>query len=360
MKNLIFATLAIVLLYSCSTVHSGFFSEKDARPLPGEIKRPLAYEQSIMDEVRTCDGRPGPAYWQQFTEYSIEAYLEPESYTLSGTVDITYFNHSPDTLNELQLELVQNIHSEEAPKLRPTEITGGMHIDNVAAQAKSLEQNIDHGHGYLIDGTRMVVFLPEPLIPSDSTSLSMDFSFKIPQRGAGGRMGHSRDNLFYLGYWYPHMVVYDDVVGWHPDPFLGQAEFYHGFADYHLTLFAPENWLVMATGDFLNPEEVLSPGVYSRWMEAWNSDEPVMVYDDDPDKPATLSYEKHRTKREPSGNIAEGRLLAWEFQAENVRDVAFSATRHSFWEAARTPVGDLTGNGETDYTLINTFWRDKA
>jgi aminopeptidase N len=40
--------------------------------------------------------------------------------------------------------------------------------------------------------------------------------------------------------------------------------------------------------------------------------------------------------------------------------VAFSATLESRWEGARTPVGDLTGDGATDYTRINTYYRETA
>ena len=48
-------------------------------------------------------------------------------------------------------------------------------------------------------------------------------------------------------------------------------------------------------------------------------------------------------------------LLRWRFVAENVRDAAFSATKQSIWEAGRTSVGDLDGDGEEDFTSINTF-----
>jgi hypothetical protein len=52
----------------------------------------------------------------------------------------------------------------------------------------------------------------------------------VPRAGAGARMGWDGDDLFYLAYWYPQMTVYDDVVGWHPDPFVAVTEFHSHFA----------------------------------------------------------------------------------------------------------------------------------
>jgi hypothetical protein len=52
--------------------------------------------------------------------------------------------------------------------------------------------------------------------------------------------------------------------------------------------------------------------------------------------------------------------LEWRFGAENVRDFAFSATLRSRWDAARTPVGDRTGDGRVDHAMVETLWRESA
>ncbi len=320
------------------------------RIVPSGLVPPAGYLNAVERQTRTADGRPGEGYWQQHAAYELNAMLDPSLKRLRATAGIWYFNNSGDRLDELHLELVQNFHAEGVPRNRPAEITGGMQFNRVMAGQITLEENAGGAgaeHGYRINGTRMLMRLPEPLEPGDSTDLFFEYSFNIPESGAGGRMGHSRENVFFLGYWYPHMVVYDDVVGWHPDPFLGTAEFYHGFADYRACVRAPEEWIVMATGDLLNAREVLSDEVYRRWKQSWESDEPVRVY-------SAGSGPFHR-----QGGDHEG-WLKWCFSAENVRDFAFSATRESHWETARTPVGDRTGDGSTDYTVINTFWREEA
>jgi hypothetical protein len=340
------------------------------RLLPREVVPPRGYRLSVMRDNRTPDGRPGVNYWQQFAEYDIEAVLDPEERTLTATARITWHNNSPDTLRRVHLELVQNHHAEGAVRNRPAEVTGGIKLERVVVDGTGYTDERISRNRYTVNGTRMSFWLPDAVAPGGSAEIEIDYHFLIPQQGAGGRMGHSRDNLFYLGYWYPHMVVNDDVVGWHPDPYLGQAEFYHGFGDYNLTIHAPEGWIIMATGELQNAEEVLDPDLLSRWRKAGKSDEPVRVFTAGAGERATKAAGANRSRNRSSAtrgsgsdgrpDLTSGDMLAWRFAARNVRDVAFSATLESHWDAARTTVGDLTGNGHTDYTLINTFWREEA
>ncbi len=326
------------------------------RPLPREAKPPEGYLRAVDEGIRTADGRPGDDYWQQFTEYDIDITLDPDSKTLGGTARITYHNHSPDELRHLHLELVQNLNQPGVRRNRPAEVTGGVSLHDVIVNGDTLTDESGRSARYSIQGTRMVIRPEEPVKTDTSVELEISYDFTIPRQGAGGRMGHSGDNLFYLGYWYPHMTVYDDVVGWHPDPYLGQAEFYHGFADYDLRIRAPEDWIIMATGELQNPTDVLDPELASRWEDARKQDEPMRIFTAGSDQPATV----RAASSGDAGAAGTDTLLTWHYRAENVRDVAFSATLESNWEAARTAVGDRTGDGETDYTLINTFWRDEA
>lgn len=340
------------------------------RPLPRVVTPPGGYQLSVMRGNRTPDGRPGANYWQQFTEYDIEAVLDPDDRTLTAAARITWHNHSPDTLRRVHLELVQNHHAEGTVRNRPAEVTGGVSLLRVEADGIGYTNERTSPHWYDVNGTNMSFRLPDAVAPGGSAEIEIHYRFVIPQRGAGGRMGHSGDNLFYLGYWYPHIMVYDDVVGWQSDPYLGQAEFYHGFGDYNLTIHAPEGWIVMATGQLENAAEVLDPEVLSRWKKAGKSDETIRVFTAGTGERATKNAEVDRdgrsseTRRGSVGNAEPSFIpddyLTWRFSARNVRDVAFSATLESHWDAARTPVGDLTGDGRTDYTLINTFWREEA
>lgn len=313
------------------------------RPVPYPIDYPREFDDAILNGTRSASGRPGPEYWQQFAEYDISAELVPEDHMLYGRVRITYHNNSPDDLNNLHLELIQNHHAEGVIRNEEAEITGGMELYHVEVEGTRLED----GDGYSVNNTRLVLDPEDAIESGETVDLMIRYSFQIPQQGAGGRMGYSDDNVFYIGYWYPQMVVYDDVLGWHPDDYLGRAEFYHGFADYNLSITAPENWLILGTGELLNGEEVLQEKIYDRAQQAWQSDTTYQVITADDLGDFTQPADAAGT-------------LTWQFHAEDVRDVAFSATSESLWDAARTPVGEPDENGDQQYAKVNSVYRESA
>jgi hypothetical protein len=159
-------------------------------------------------------------------------------------------------------------------------------------------------------------------------------------------MGWSKDNLFFIAYWYPQMAVYDDVVGWHPDQFVGTTEFYADFANYDYTIDMPAGWVLIGTGNLANARDVLSADVYQRLQRAEGSDQAVHI----------IAREHLNTATAAGTN---GRLQ-WHFTADSVRDVAFSATRASLWDAQRTPVGDRNGDGRADYARVDAIYRESA
>lgn len=317
------------------------------RALPGPLVPSRDFLAAVARGTRTLTGRPGPAYWQQASRYALTARVFPEERRLEGTARIRYTNNAPQALERLHVELAQNLHREGVVRNEPAEVTGGVDLRRVALDGRPLAEGAEGAAArYAVEGTQLVLFLPTPLAPGASAELEIDWAFRIPQAGAGARMGYSGDDLLFLAYWYPKVAVYDDVHGWFTDPFQGTAEFYHGFGDYTLTVEAPTGWLVMATGALQNADEVLAPAVAERLRRAHAGDATVQVVGPSEFGAAT------RPGR-------DGRL-PWRFSAQQVRDVAFSLTRASIWDAARTPVGDRDGDGETDYAHINTFYRPAA
>jgi hypothetical protein len=309
---------------------------------------PLGYARAEGRGTRTATGRPGPNYWQQWSSYRIDARLLPEQRRLEGRVDIWYHNRSPDSLTVLHLELAQNLHAPGVVRNEPAEVTGGVELRRVAlAGTQVRESTTGTGPRYDVQGTRLRIVPGGAVRSGDSISINIDYAFAIPQAGGGQRMGYSGDDLFFIAYWYPQMVVYDDVVGWHPDPFLSLAEFYHGFASYDITIDAPAGWLVRSTGRQTNEEQTFAPQVLQRLRQASQSDTVITV----------ISAAQFGTSPTRAGQAGRVR---WQFRADTVRDVAFSATRRSIWDVARTPAGDLTGDGQPNHTRIEALYRETA
>src|SRR5688572_5768075 len=63
---------------------------------------------------RNAAGAPGPAYWQNRADYTIEASLDEKNHTLNGRGTITYKNASPDALTYLWLQLDPNLFDQHA------------------------------------------------------------------------------------------------------------------------------------------------------------------------------------------------------------------------------------------------------
>lgn len=318
------------------------------RPLPYPVNPPADFARAVERGTRTLSGAPGPRYWQNWTDYRLRTRLYPREKRLEGSAEIAYRNNSPDTLRRLVIDLDQNLHMPGVPRNEPAEVTGGVELRRVAVGGRTLAAAAAGAQGarYTVEGTKMTVVPPSPVLPNSSVKLQLEWAFAIPQAGAGARMGYSEDNLFFVAYWYPQMAVYDDVGGWHPDPFLGNAEFYSGFGSYDVSVEAPAGWVVMGTGRLVNPEETLAPAVLERLRLAERSDSVVQVL-----APGQFA---NATAQSRDG------WLRWHFRADSVRDVAFSATRASRWDAARTPVGDRDGDGAADYTRVDAFYREPA
>lgn len=344
------ALIAAALLAGCGAPSSGPAPLEGPvrieRPIPYPVTPPADYQRAVTAGTRTPAGAPGPRYWQNRADYAIRARVIPDRKRLEGSETITYTNNSPNPLNTLQVDLTLNHHAPGVVRNEAAEVTGGVEVSRVALGGEALTQGGRTGPRYTINGTRMVVTPAAPVQPGATVQIAIDFAYTVPQQGAGGRMGWSSDDLFFFAYWYPAMAVYDDVVGWHPDPFRGTAEFYADFGTYDVTIDAPAQWIVAGTGTLQNAEQTLAPAILQRYRQGIASDQVVNVV-----------TEADFGRVTPAGSDG---TVSWRFRADSVRDHAFSVTLRSNWDAARTSVGDRDGDGRMDYTEIHAFWRPSA
>ena len=310
----IFLVLGLVLVpILAQDVHG-----QSARPVPHPLLPPPHYELAVEHQTRTAEGMPGRAYWQNRASYEIDAVLSPATSMLRASGRVRYFNESPGALERIYLYLRQNLHRPDAIRNREVPLTDGLRLNSVRiGDAPLVERTSFLRPGYSVDGTILRVELPDVLAPGDSVDLHLSWSFEVPGLGTP-RMGQDGE-VFFLGFWYPQMAVYDDVVGWNIDPYMGAGEFYMDFADYEVRLTVPARWLVAATGVLQNPAEVLSPTVRERLASLATADSVVhVVTAADPD-PATAD--------------SETGTLTWHFRAERARDFAFGTSARYVWDA---------------------------
>ena len=315
------------------------------RPIPGPVVPPAYFLGALQRGTRSQDGSPGPNYWQVYSEYDIDVSLDPETGNLSGSETIRFHNRSPLELRALQLFLHQNIHAEGVARNRAVEVTGGVRLEGVQAEGVELSPLRQPSEpGYAVDGGVMTLLLPEPVRSGESVELAIDWSFLVPQNGAG-RMGHSNREMYFLAYWFPKIAVLDDLRGWDAESYQG-AEFYEGYGDYDVRITVPYGWTVMATGTLENPEEVYTLQTRERMAEALAADTMVQI--------AT------RADRE-NGSVTlspENGSLTYAFHAENVRDFTWTASDTQLWTGTSSRVPDRDGDGAEDRVAIHSFWRE--
>jgi hypothetical protein len=342
--------LLLSLLSACSTgrptpaapapVPGGGATRARAMPLPVL----QGFEQAVVNGTRSRTGAPGPRYWQQWSEYKLEAELNPISKRLTGHGTITYYNRSPDTLGTVYIQLLHNIFAPGAK--HDTNVpwsVEGVDLARVAAQGTTLTATSGTAPGYEVNGTVMQLRLPKVIPPGGSASFEFVWRLRVPPDGAprGGQDGE----VYFLSYWYPQMAVYDDINGWQIDQYLGNAEFYMGYGDYDVSLTVPAGWLVTGTGTLENPGDVLSAQTRARLDSASSSAAIVHIVGDN-DREAGRST-----------TVGKDGKLTWHYRAKNVRDVSWGASARYLWDATTAAVGDADGDGKPDTSAIYSFYR---
>ncbi|GAB2783271.1 M1 family metallopeptidase [Rhabdobacter roseus] len=284
------------------------------------------------NEYRTGGGLPGPRYWQNRADYKANVTLDEAAGTLTGDVELTYKNNSPDALEFIWLQLDQNAFNDHSRGGKTTPITGGR-FGNIGFDGgnKITSVTVQQGKGkaveanYIISDTRLQVRLTDPLkAGGDVVKIKIGYSFKIPQYGSD-RMGtlQTKNGIIYeMAQWYPRVCVYDDIEGWNVLPYLGAGEFYLDYGDFEYNVTVPWDHIVVGSGELLNPREVLTSEQIKRLDDARKSDQTVMI----------------RTAEEvtsPASRPKQSGTLTWRFRCQEARDVAWGTSKAFVWDAAR-------------------------
>jgi hypothetical protein len=313
MRSVLFTTLFIVSV--------GFASAQ-------QLYMPRNIAHAYIAGTRAPDGRPGPKYWQNKGVYNISISVAPPARAVTGSEEITYTNNSPDTLKELVIRLELNSHQPEAPREQPIStdyLTSGVHIDGFSENGKA--KDWDEKTNDKIKGlTWFQAKLETPLQPGQSVKLSIRWHYDLSVKSS--REGMIDPSTAFVAYFYPRVAVYDDTDGWDTQFFTEGHEFYNDFNDYTFQVTAPKNFIVWATGDLLNADEVLKPEFAARLKSSFTSDDVIHV--------ATL--------KELSDKVVtqQADTLTWKWKADNVSDVAIGVSDHFIWDAGSVVVDKAT------------------
>ena len=277
-----------------------------------------AYEKG----TRSPDGKPGKEYWQNSAEYKIEVEVDPSSYQITGSEEVTYHNKSPDTLKQIVLRLYPNVFKKGSARdyaINPEAISDGVSINKVEIDDRSI--NLENQSIFRVTNTIAVIYLPETILPKSSKDFSIEWSFSLSPK-ATLRMGVYDSTSVFVGYWYPQVAVYDDIDGWDYYNYGGQVEFYNDFANFDVSITLPNNFGVWATGELQNPEEVLTENIFERYSAAKESDTVTRIITADELNSAS-AYKTDENKN------------TWIYNASDVTDFAFAFSDHYLWDGLR-------------------------
>ena len=325
-----------VLLVICAAAQAQHLNNAGSNH--GNRFEQLSYLLPTPNEYRTASGAPGSKYWQQRADYDISCELDENNLTLTGTETITYYNNSPDPLSYLWLQLDENIHDANSdnnrnnrsamkPQMNDRDLTDmepwrkmdgyGIKITRAESSGKALS--------YTINQTMMRIDLATALQPGQKFVFRLDWHYKIPDRtyqlGRGGYEFFPGDgnHVFTMSQWYPRMAVYSDFQGWQNLQFTGGAEFALTFGNFKVKMAVPADHMVAATGQCRNYNQVLSAAQLKRWQQAQTAEKPLEI--------ATLDEAVNNEKDKSTEK------KTWIYEAENVRDFAWTASRKFIWDA---------------------------
>lgn len=288
-----------------------------------ELYMPRNIKKSYSSGVRSMDGKPGKNYWQNHGNYNIAMSVNADTKVVSGTETIVYENNSNDTLKNLRIRFVNNIHKKTSP--RAVQNSDGFFTDGLTITALKIEGEVykEDGKDW---GTVGIVKMKKAMRPHSKIIIDIDWNYPLSE--VSGREGQIDKTTFFVAYSYPRVSVFDDYNRWDDLPHTSGQEFYNDFNDYTYSVKAPKNYVVYGTGDLLNPDEVLQPEFASRLKKSYITDEILHIANEQEMKSGVVT-------KQSDWNV-------WKFEAKNITDVCFALSDHYLWDASSVLVDKKT------------------
>jgi hypothetical protein len=297
-----------------------------------QLFSPIFYTQNGT-EYRAADGEPGPQYWQNRADYQLAARLDDKTNEITGTEVLTYTNNSPQKMDFLWMQLEQNLYKEGSRgALMEAAVGSRNHSRGVSYDGYDIKSVTINGVAvkFKVIDTRMQLFLPSALAAKGGkVAVKIEYSFIVPDYGSDrtGVQQTRNGKIFTVGQWYPRMCVYDDVMGWNTIPYNGPSEFYLEYGDFDVSITAPANHIVFASGELQNPQDVYTPLQQQRWAEAANSDKTVII-------------RSANEVRNPTSRPVGKPELTWHYKITNSRDAAWASSAAFIVDAAKINLPD--------------------
>lgn len=292
-------------------------------------KMPLEIAKAFQNGTRSNDGMPGPNYWQNYSDYKINAELNTVDSKLLGSESIVYHNNSPDSLGIIVMRLYPDFYKKGNARSWPIgddDLTDGTLINKLNINGKDID--INNKKSVSRSATNLYITLENKLLPGDSLTLEIDWEFNIPRK-RWVRMGNYGNDRLFIAYWYPQIAVYDDIDGWDRIEYFGTVEYYNDFNNYDVTITTPPGFMTWATGELENMNELYTKKVVDNYNKAKKSEKIVNIFSISDIKINNVLKNKNSNQ--------------WHFIANHVPDFTFGVSKFSNWDGTSVIADKNTG-----------------
>ncbi len=215
----------------------------------------LLLQQPLPQYPTTPPSGDTVGYWQQRADYRIVATLDERAQVLHATAELTYVNHSPDTLREMYVQQLLNAFRPGSRWSAADAREGRVRFQTLREPDYAYErftatpvvdgaaEPVDYP--FAPDSTIAHLTLPRPLAPGDSVVVRFAWDAR-PSATVYRRQGR-RGRHWDFSQWYPKVSVYDRQ-GWEVNPFIPNGEMYGEFGSFDVTLVVPKDQVIGATG----------------------------------------------------------------------------------------------------------------
>lgn len=205
---------------------------------------------------------------EDLSAYRMEVTLDPDASTIEGDLELTWRNPATEPLADVWFRLFPNADYYGTGNLEVADVT----VDGTAVTPETS-----------LADTALRIPLPHAVEPGGRAEIAMTFTATVPADSTGsyGIYTHETQNgTWVLADWYPILSVWEEGSGWALPPVTSFGDpTYSPSAFYDVTLSAPEELAVMATGVVAGETEV--DGVTTRRFAAGPARDFVIVADDD-------------------------------------------------------------------------------
>jgi Peptidase family M1 domain len=303
------------------------------------------FNKAALNETRTASGKPGKNYWQNRGDYSINVNFDPVSNLLSGDEIITYYNNSPDKLNEMIIRLYPDLYKKGVERLTDIDekdLNDGVSIDSFQIGNEVISDFSNAGKAYH-KNTNLIIKPQDDILPHSKVRLYVRWHYTV-NTGSPVRTGMVDSESYFIAYFFPRVAVYDDIDGWDDWSYNGIQEFYNDFGNFNVTISVPKDYVVWATGDRLNTKENFGDAIIKKMKIASSSTKIIHVIE-----------EADYSNNDIFSPTATG---TWKFSAEDVTDFAFAISNHYLWDVSSVVVDSSTGRRTLAETAYNQVHRD--